>query len=1038
MSLPDLSIKRPVLISMALILFLLFGGLALRNMNKDLAPEVDIPVVMIQTVYAGSGPREIETQVTKKIEDAVSSITKIDTLQSYTMENVSLVMLMFELDKDIDTAQREVKEAVDAILAELPDDCKRPVIKNFDIRAMPIIDVVLSGDLPSTELFDLADKRLKERFSQIEGVANVSVSGGRERDIRVELENRTVLQNRISLKDLSAFLAAQNLNLPGGNFQVRDSEYTVRLNGEFPDVEVLRDQEVPTGFGMKRLGDIAAVRDAGEDVLTRITYASRQDGFRDDDVVLISLVKNKAGNTVEIAHAVKEVLPELQKELPAGCRLLLTSDSSQIIEGAVSDTFDNIWIGMLLTGLILFLFLHDLRSTLIAAVTMPMSILATFTMMNIAGFNLNIMSLMGLSTAVGILVTNSVVVLENIFRYRSLGHGRRESAGRGTAEVVTAVTASALTNVVVFLPIANTGGVTKLMFMEFGMTVVFATVFSLLFSFTLTPMLASLVLSEKASQPGRIGRALDGPFRSLENAYRRLLAYLTANKVRSGLAVAASVLLLVLSLGLGRGIGLDFIPDMDEGDVQMKVELPQGARLEETAALLAEVESRLIRHREVKHVVTTLGKIDDRNQGKNLALVNFKLVPQDDRKMSTDAFTAACVREMSDIPDAVIRIKKISAIMRNMGMAQSAFSFNLLGQDLDTMEGLKAKILDRIQDVPGVLNLDTSSRAGKPEITLTPDRNKLSGAGLTVYDLAISLRAAVEGLTASTYRDRGEEYDIRVTMADDTVDSPEEIGAIPVTGPAGVFRLDQLASLNFTEGNTTIQHLSKYKTIEFTGDNAAGVPLGNITSEINRRLADLDLPSGYKIEWGGVAEIMNEAASSMVFAFALAVLLTYMLLAATLESLTQPLIILATLPMAIPGVLGALKLTGVSMNIISMMSIVMLVGIVVNTAILMMDYTNILVRRRGMSLRDALVEACPTKVRPILMSLAAIVMGMLPMALGVGAVGREFRQPMGVVSIGGLIVSTVMALIFIPTLHYLTSRKKAAVSSDSRAEEKQS
>jgi len=1036
MSLPDLSIKRPVLVSMVLVLFLLFGGLALREMNMDLAPKVDVPVVLVQTVYAGSGPREIETQVTKKIEDAVSSITQIDTLQSYTMENVSLVMIMFELDKDVDAAQREVKEAVDAILAELPDGSTRPVIKNFDIRAMPIIDIVLSGDLPSTELFDLADKRLKERFSQIEGVANVNVSGGRERDIRVEVENRTVLQNKISLKDLGAFLAAQNLNLPGGNFQVRDSEYSVRLNGEFADIEALRDQEVPTGFGMKRLGDVAAVRDAGEDVLTRITYADRQAGFKDDDVVLISLVKNKEGNTVEIAKSVKAVLPELQKELPAGCRLMTTSDSSNIIEGAVSDTFDNLWIGMLLTGLILFLFLHDLRSTLIVAVTMPASILATFAMMKIAGFNLNIMSLMGLSTAVGTLVTNSVVVLENIFRYRSLGHGRRESAGRGTAEVVTAVAASALTNVVVFMPIANTSGVTKMMFMEFGMTVVFATVFSLLFSFTLTPMLAGLILSEKPKEPGRIGRALDAMFGALENAYRKFLKFLTANKLRCGLAVAASVLLLILSLGLGRGIGLDFMPDMDEGDVQIKVELSQSARLEETASLLAEVESRLIRHPEVKHVVTTLGKIDDRNQGKNLALVNFKLVPQAERKMTTDAFVAACVREMSDMPDAVIRIKKITAMARNMGMAQAAFSFNLLGQDLETMEGIKTDILNRIQDVPGVLNLDTSSRAGKPEITLTPDRKKLSQAGLTVYDLAISLRAAVEGLTPTTYRDRGEEYDVRVTMADDTVDSPEEIGAIPVTGPAGTFRLDQLAGLDFTEGNTTIQHLRKYKTIEFSGDNAAGVPLGNITSEINRRLADLELPSGYKIEWGGVAEMMTEAASSMIFAFALAVLLTYMLLAATLESLGQPLIILAMVPMAIPGVLGALKLTGVSMNIISMMSVVMLVGIVVNTAILMMDYTNVLVRRRGLSVRDALVEACPTKLRPILMSLAAIVMGMLPMAMGVGAVGREFRQPMGVVSIGGLVVSTVMALIFIPALRRLTSRKKAAVSSDSPVEEK--
>ncbi len=1018
MFLSDLSIKRPIMMSMVLIVFLLFGAIAYFGLNLDLVPDVDFPIVTVQTIYPGAGPKEIETQVTKKIEDAVSSISKIEEMTSYSMEAVSYVVIHFELDKDIDIASQEVKDKVDAILNNLPTDADRPVIQKLAINAFPIIDVVLSGDLEMTELYDIADKKLKDRFSQIEGVANVNVTGGGEREIRIELDNRVVFQNKINLTTLSGILKAQNMDMPGGHFQQRSQEYSVRLKGEFNDVENLRELKIPTGYGMKRLGDIAAIKDEAEEIRVRTSYFDNVRKVGSDNVVLLSLIKAKKGNTVEVAKIVKESVPEIEQELPAGCSLAVVTDRSIIISGSVQDTLSNIVLGILLTGLVLFFFLHDLRSTTIVALSMPLSILSTFLLLQVSGFTLNLMTLTGLSTAVGILVTNSVVVLENIFRHKEMGHSSREAASKGTAEIVVAVVASTLTNIVVFLPIASMSSMMGQFFKEFALTVVYATIFSLIMSFTLTPMMASLIIPERDIKKHPIGKKLEAMFRSWEVFYQKVLRWILKNKKRSGLVILFSVLLFFGSFIIASRIGFDFIPALDEGDIQIEAELPIGYNLEETADILDEIESRLLSYKEVQHVLTTLGQISNMDQGTNMALVTIKLIDVDDRDITTQQAVSLFIKDLSDIPNVRLRVAAASSI----GGGRAAVSFALMGQDSDTLEIYKTKILDRIQNIDGMINLNTSSRAGKPEITLTPDREKLANAGLTIYNLALALRSALEGMITTQYRDRGEEYDIRVSLTDETVDTPEEIGNISVVGGKETFRLSQLGRIEFSEGYSRIVHKDKYKMIEFSAGTAEGVPLGNITGEIDDRLSMLNLPPGYKISWMGMAEQMQKTIKDMLFTFLLAFVLTYMLLAAILESLTQPLLILGTVPLALIGVFAGLFITGISMNSISMMAIIMLLGIVVNNAILQLDYTNILVRKRGMNVHDALLEACPTKLKPILMASTAIILGMLPMALGFGASGREFRQPMGVVAIGGLVVSTVLALIVIPTLYNLTTK----------------
>ena len=1021
MFLSSLSIKRPVMISMGLLVFLLFGILAYITLNLNMMPDITIPYITVQTIYPGAGPTEMETLVSKKIEDAVSTVSKIKEINSYSMEGVSIVLIEFDLGKDPDIANQEVKDKVSAIIIDLPKEAESPVIDKIDFTAFPVIDLVLSGNLDIKELYDIADKNLKDRLSQIEGVGRINLIGGQEREIRVEFDNRTVYQNKISLMQLSQMLAVQNMDVPGGRFQQSDQEFSVRFKGLFSSVDEINNLEIPTKFGIKRLGQIAEVKDASAEVRQRSVYFNKEENLRDDNVVTLSIIKSVDGNTVKMAEAIREELPVIEKELPAGTSLTITHDASIFIESSVEDTLSNIILGVLLTGFVLLFFLHDLRSTIIVATAMPFSIISTFLFLQLNGFSLNVMTLMGLSTSVGILVTNSVVVLENIFRHKEMGHSRSVAADKGTSEIAVAVIASTLTNIVVFLPIASMSSMVGQFFKEFALTVTYATIFSIIASFTITPMLASLILPERDTKKHPLGAKLEHMFHAWENKYQNWLKVILQTKLRSFYVILGSFIIFILTtLILFPFIGFEFMPLLDEGDVQIEVELPQGYNIKETADILAEIEQRVCKHDEVKNMLTNLGYLDQRTQGANMARASVKLVDADERVLSSAEMASQFIKDLSTVPNAKIRVAAISAVGRS---GEAPVRFNLLGQDNDQLEEYKNELYEKIKDTPGLVNLNNSSRPGKPEITLIPDRVKITNAGLSVYDLAMALRSSVEGVIAGRYREGGNEYDIRLKLNEESVNTPEEIANITVIGPKDVYKLSQLADIRFAGGYSTITHTDKYKSIEFAGYNAPGVPLGNVTKAIDEKVAEMDFKPGYRMEWKGNAQRMQETIVDMLRTFIIAFLLTYMLLAAILESLSQPLMILATVPLAIIGVILAFIFTGVTMNMISMMAIVMLLGLVVNNAILQMDYANQL-RRQGKSIKDALLEACPTKLKPIVMATVAIVLGMMPMALGIGSAGVEFRQPMGLVSIGGMVVSTIMGLFVIPAFYYLFSKSK--------------
>ena len=1023
MFLVKLSVKRPVLTTVILFVFILFGALAFKNLTLNHLPEVEIPYVTVTTIYPGAGPKETETLITKKVEDAVSTISQIKKIESYNLDGVAITLIEFELSKDVDVANQEVKDKVDQISNQFPSDAKKPIIQKIDLKAAPIMDLVLSGNnVDPRSLFHLADSRLKDRFSQIKGVADVKITGGQEREIKIAFDNKTIYKDLISLPRLLQILAAQNIDLPSGNFRIKSQEYSVRVKGKFTNVNEIRNLQIPTHFGTKRLGQIADVEDSGKDITKRTVFFDAAIGTTDTNAVRLSIIKSSDGNEVVVADAVRKALPEIQKSLPAGFTLKIASDNSIFTRASVNDTITNILLGIILTSLILYLFLFNIRSTIIVALSMPASIISTFLFFKWFNMSLNDMSLMGISVSVGVLVSNSVVVIENIFRHKHMGKSAQDASIKGTTEVAIAVIAATLTNVVVFLPIANMSSIVGRFMKELALAAAFSTLFSLLFSFTLTPMLASLILKKDSSE-GKLAKKANAFYAKWDEFYRRLLRASLKNKLVSTAIILGAFVLFILSVIIyGPKIGFDMIPSSDNGQIHITAELPPEYNLHETGKVLLQMENKIRSYPGVVNVITSLGKTNDRDIGTNLASMDVNLVPVNERDKKLDYYINSFVKDFSTIPNA----RLITVNYKDFSSKNGApIQFFLMGQDLKELNKLKDQIWDKIHDVPGMINLDQSSRRGKPEITIVPNRTKLAETGITVQEIALTARAALEGIEASKYFEKGDEYDITVTMKDVSVDTPEKVGRIVIPAPNGeVYRLSQLASINFTRNYSKILHRDKYVAIQFTCSPAPGVPMGNVTGEITKRLKTIKFPAGYKIKWAGMAQMMNDMVKDMSFAFVLAMLLTYLLLAAILESFIQPIFILLTVPLAIIGVLISLYYTHISFAITSLMAIIMLIGIVVNNAILMLDYTNQLVREKGIGVKDALIEACPTKLKPIVMSTLAIILGMLPLAIGVGSSGVEMRQPLGVVSIGGLLVSTILTLFVVPAFYYLFEDKR--------------
>jgi HAE1 family hydrophobic/amphiphilic exporter-1 len=863
-------------------------------------------------------------------------------------------------------------------------------------------------------------------------VGNVEMLGGQKREIEVELRRAAVFERGLSVTQVAGILSQANIELPGGNIDMAGQDIPVRFKGEFPALEAIGDLDIPirgvngTDREFFKLRQLADIKDSHETVRERTIFLDKGSGgeaaSRTEDALLVQVFKNPSANTIGVIDGVTKILPRIERESGGDVRFKIVREDATFIRDSVSDTLSNLIMGIILTGFVLLVFLHDWRSTLIITIAMPFSIIATFLVMQWMGIGVNILSLMGLSCAVGTLVANSVVVLENIFRHKALGLCRTDAAATGTKEVVMAVLASTATNVAVFVPLGSMQGTMGQILSHFAWAVVISTVFSLVASFTITPLLASRMLPEQAKAEGAVSKKIDAFFAMLERGYAASVAAITKRRLASGLVVIAVFGLFVLSIiGFSR-INMEILPKSDNGRIDVEVELSQGSNLEATAKLLQTIEEKLAAYDEVSAILTSLGADGDTS----VASMEITLIPKARRALSSSDLTVLFTKTLSTVPGADIRVIAPAALTIAEG---APIDLYIKGEDNLVLQALGDDLRSRMEKVPGVMFTATNTKSGKREIVFEPKRKRISEDGLSVQQVALALRSSVDGLVTTTFKSGGEEFDIRVKLEGSAVSDINDLRNIPIATSRGIFPLSRYADIGFEKSYNMVLRTNKARTVEVTAELLPGYAQGAVLNAVMAEVSQMDFPAGYSVAQAGLSDAMGEGMMDMVIVFLTAIVLVYILLAAILESLSQPLFILSTVPLSLIGIAASCLLTNITLNNIAMMrklrfrGIVMLVGIVVNNAILLLDYYNQLRRHDGLGCREALLKACPAKLKPILMSNIAIILGMIPMALGIGASLAEMRQPMGIIVTGGIISSTIMTLWLVPALEFVLKGK---------------
>jgi HAE1 family hydrophobic/amphiphilic exporter-1 len=1026
MILSKMAVTRPVLTTVIVTAILVLGIFSYFRLVVDLFPEIEFPFVTVTTIYPGAGPEEVESQISRRIEDAVSTIAGIKRMDSINRESLSMVLIEFKLGVDQDQAGIDVKEKVEQILNQLPQNAENPQVAKFDFRALPIINLALTGPQSLRELYEVADKQVRDAVSQAPGVASVSIVGGRKREIRVALDPAQLVAFGLDASQVVGAIARENVSVPAGRITEPGQEYSLRVLGEFNDLNELRRLPVQTpDGGVVRVSDLGRVIDTAEEARDLAAL----DGVSS---VGLSVQKRTDANTVETAANVRAQVERLSALLPSGMRVDVVRDNSVFIRTAVRDVLINMLIGILLCTALLYLFLHSLRTTVIAAIAMPTSIVATFLLMDFGGFSINIVTLLALGISIGVLVTNAIVVLESISRHvEVLGEDPKTAARKGTDEVAIAVAATAMTNVVVFTPIAFMGGIVGMFFYEFGLTVVFATLFSLLVSFTLTPMLASKLMKPKAEQEeklsahGRVLSAVEAPFlalarvwergyRSIENGYRGALDWSLRHRIRTAALVA---LIFFAGVYLFTFVGGEFFPESDNGYVQVILNLPAGTTLEQTHELLEEVED--IVRAGVPEAASVLMTAGGENKGVEDGELMIRLAPLSERNRDAFQIMNELRESLAVLPAADIGVQQFS----EFGESKSII-VEVLGPELDRITEIAIELRDEMAQIPGIADLEISAKPGKPEIVFYPNRNELSKHMLPVAAAGMEMRNLYEGEVASVYRERGEEYDIRVRLDDMHRRRQQGLRKVMFATADGLVPIEALGRLDRRRGLSEITRKNRQRMVSVSANLSSGTLVEKIDA-IQQRVEKMGLPPAYRVEYAGDIEMLGESFAEIYKALFLAILLTYLVLAAILESFIHPITIMATLPLGLVGVSAALVLTGATINIMSLMAMVMLVGIVVNNAILILDLAGQL-RRQGMDAKTAIFEAAPRRFRAITMTTLAIVAGILPQALG-GA-GANYTVAMAVVTMGGVVAAGTLSLFIIPVVYTWFDRlsRKAA------------
>ncbi|MBN1764633.1 MAG: efflux RND transporter permease subunit [Sedimentisphaerales bacterium] len=1025
MNLIKLSILRPVLVTM---IMLALGGIGLFcyiQLPREMFPEVDFPMVTVTTIYEGAGPEEVEQLISKELEDQISTVEGIKHLRSISQQGRSLVLAEFYLEMDVDVAAADVRAKVNLVRSLLPEAAEDPVVMKFDFNAEPILQLAISAPRSLREVFQMADRRIKDRISTVPDVASVTIIGGEEREIHIITSQQRLRAYGLSITDVAMAVANANLESPGGHIKQNNMEYNIRLLGKFTDLEQIRNLTIPVRSGRSiYLREVAEILDTFKEIRTQV----RADG---KTCVGMTVQKRAGGNTIAVDAEIRKQIQSLLEDLPSDYDIRIIDERATWISSSIRNVFDNMFVGIVLTAIALFLFLHSLRSALIISLSMPISVLGTFIIMYLMGFTLNLMSLMGLAMTVGVLVNNAILVLENITRYLHLGLSPKEAADKGSGEIAIAVSSTTLTNVVVFVPIAFMGGIVGQFFKDFGLTATFATIVSLFISFTLTPMMASKLLTEKNTQVTgqnilhRFGRGFDASLRTLRETYSHALGWCLNHRF---ISLIITLLLFYGTTHLLKFIGSEFITNMDQGRFVVSVEMPVGTRIETTDETVTRIEKVLSDPKilpELVSLYTSVGssigvEIGGSSQGVNIAQIFVTLLDKKDRRQSTgeiiDRLRPVLGREY--IPGARIKLLEASA----GGGGEAPIQMELTGDNLRQINEMAQKVMQVISDpqrVPGAVDIDTNYRLGQPEIHVIPDREKCRENFIDTSYLSRVVAAIFEGLIVSEYREGAYNYDIRVKADEASREVVDDVNQLTVMNQQGsLIPLPEVAQIKYTSGPSQIFRKNRQSLITVScalSNRSAGDVVADImreTQSIRNEYPDV------RVFFGGEVEQMQESFGRLFVALIMAIGLTYMLLASLLESFTQPLIIMISLPLSMMGVFIALFLMGGTFSIFSIMSVIMLVGLVVNNSIIIIDYINIL-RREGRDRFEAIIESGRTRLRPILMANLTTVVAMIPLAMGLGW-GGEMRAPMAMVMIGGLIAGGWLGLLIVPVIYTLS------------------
>ncbi|GAB3694660.1 efflux RND transporter permease subunit [Spirosoma flavus] len=1018
MSITEIAIKRPLLVTTIFTVLILFGFLSYKQLSYNLLPKFEANVISVATTYRGASADEVETNVTKRIEDALSALEGLDRMTATSQEGASIVIIQLKNGVDVTLAQQDAQRKIEQIINLLPDEVDRPILNKFSTDEIPVLRMGVTANLSPTKLYDLIDNDLKPQLSNVAGVGQVNVIGGNQRQIQVNVNSEKLRGYGLSIGQVSQAINVANTSYPAGQVETRESQYSIRFDASVETTNRLRNLVI----ARRQDGSQVLLKDVAEvvDATAKPTAINHINALPS---IGMQIQKQSDANAVSVSELVRARIATLEKQhSDIKLKFNIASDQSTYTLASAHAVVDDLFLAVLIVSVVMLLFLHSFRSSLFVLVALPSSMIPTFVLMYVSGFSLNLMTLMALSLVVGILVDDSIVVLENINRHLEMGKDRVKASLDGRNEIGFTALAITLVDVVVFVPLALTGGLIGNILREFSLVVVFSTLMSLLVSFTLTPLLVSRFGKQEALNPNSLwGRLNLGFERILDNitaAYGRILESVLGHKRWVFLAVIALLIGSIALVPTGF-IGAAFMPQSDQGEMSVQLELAPTASIYQSNAVSQRAEQIIMKHPEVSNVFTNVGYTSSgiaTSSNSNIVDLNVKLVDKKQRTISTEEFGQLLKKDVAQIPGIKVTVSPVGIV----GASQAPIQIAVKGTNMANIRQAANQIKDVVTTVPGTQDVKFSVKDPKPEVTVSLNREKMAQLGISASDVGIALQNAFRGNDLSKFKQNGNEYDILVSLDRFDRTNPQDVSRLTFVNNQGQsFELSQFAKVQEQTGESVLERIDRLSSITINSQ-VIGRPVGTVGADIQAKVAQLKLPEGISIQYLGQLQQQSDAFGSLGLALGIAILLVYFIMVALYESVVYPFVVLFSIPVALIGALLALALAMQSLTVFSIVGMIMLLGLVAKNAILIVDFANQL-KAEGHDVIHALIDAGKERLRPILMTTLAMVFGMLPLALASGS-GAETKNGMAWVIIGGLTSSLLLTLLVVPSVYLVVDR----------------